>query len=482
MNSGRRLAVGTFVMSAGNIVKAVLQLMLLPVMARLLGPGEFGVYALAMPVIQFMLMLADGGLGQSLAREQEDNWRVWSSAFWLLLASSLALGSIVVAASFLIAVLTNQPRLPAIMAALSVCLVIFVLAVPSNARLLRQGRMEVGPIGDMLATAVGACIAVVLALRGAGAWSLVGQTLVMFIIRTVVAVVAAPVAPHFYFSFRGLRDHLAMGGSVVGIKLSDTGDRMIENSVVSRSFGSAVLGSFSFAIQIVRFACESLSNALWAALYIRSVHRQSAEERHRDYLMVFRVIAVLLFPAACIGAGAARNIVVLLLGAKWSGAVPLIQFYLPSYAICVAGALGSAVLYAGGRSAIQLRINAEAAALRIAGVMMVYWTGMTVFAVWIAVTNLYNFSRSVQAICKYLGSNPRTVYGAGARPLGCAVAAGFFCYVAVQWVHTDLLSTGIVVGIGCVLYLLLLAITDRDAFRRDCAALMKFAARRAHRA
>jgi O-antigen/teichoic acid export membrane protein len=480
MNTGRRLAIGTFVMSAGNLIKAVLQLLLLPVMARLLGPTEFGIYALAMPVIQFMLMLADGGLGQSLAREPEDNWRIWSSAFWLLLAASVGLALMVVGSSFVMAALTAQPRLPPIMAALSACLIIFVVAVPSNARLLRQGRMEVGPIGDILATAAGAGIAIVLAVRGFGAWSLVGQTLVMFLIRTIVAVVAAPVVPRLHLSFHGLRDHLAMGGSVVGIKLVDTGDRMIENSVIGRSFGSATLGSFSFAIQITRFACESLSNALWAALYIRSVHAQSAEQRYLDYLRVFRIIAVLLFPAACIGAGAARNVIVLLLGAKWAGAVPLVEFYLPSYAICVAGTLGSAVLYAGGRTAIQFRINVEAAVLRIAGVVAVTWIGMTAFAAWIAAANLYTFVRSVGATCKYLGTAPRSIYATGWRPLACAAAAGVFCRIATGYAKADIVSTAVIVAIGGAIYLVLLAVADRTAFRNDCAQIMQFVAKRAH--
>jgi O-antigen/teichoic acid export membrane protein len=220
---------------------------------------------------------------------------------------------------------------------------------------------------------------------------------------------------------------------------------------------------------------------LWAALYIRSVHAQSMEQRHRDYLRVFRIVAVLLFPAACIGAGVARNVIVLLLGAKWAEAVPLVEFYLPSYAICVAGTLGSAVLYAGGRSAIQLRINIEAAALRIAGVAAVAWIGMTAFAALIAATNLYTFGRSVGAVCRYLGTAPQSIYDAGWRPLTCAAVAGVFCRIATAYAKADIVSTAAIVAIGVAIYLVLLVIADRTAFRKDCAEFMQFAVKRAHR-
>ena len=67
----RRLALGTLLGGAANLCRVCLQIVMLPVMARLLGPNEYGLYALAMPTITFVTMLADGGLGSSLARESE---------------------------------------------------------------------------------------------------------------------------------------------------------------------------------------------------------------------------------------------------------------------------------------------------------------------------------------------------------------------------------------------------------------------------
>src|SRR5580700_10543904 len=45
-SSGRKIAIGAMASDAVNIIKVILQLLLLPVMARLLGPSEFGLYAL----------------------------------------------------------------------------------------------------------------------------------------------------------------------------------------------------------------------------------------------------------------------------------------------------------------------------------------------------------------------------------------------------------------------------------------------------
>jgi len=89
------MAFGAIAGGVVNILKAVLQLLLLPVMARLLGPNEFGLYALALPTISLVTLLADGGLGNTLVREEESSTLVWSSAYWALLfmGISLAFGS-----------------------------------------------------------------------------------------------------------------------------------------------------------------------------------------------------------------------------------------------------------------------------------------------------------------------------------------------------------------------------------------------------
>src|SRR5215472_6380821 len=89
--SGRRIALGAIASGGVNLIKVGLQLVLLPVMARLLGPEEFGLYALVLPTIAFVTTLADGGLGTTLVREPESSSLVWSSAFWLLLMTGSGL-------------------------------------------------------------------------------------------------------------------------------------------------------------------------------------------------------------------------------------------------------------------------------------------------------------------------------------------------------------------------------------------------------
>src|ERR1700722_2139354 len=149
-SSGRRLAFGAGIMGVVSILKMLMQAATLPIMARLLGPSEVGVYALAFPVVAFVTMLADGGLGISLTREPESS-RVWSTAFWLLLFAGITLALLLVGIGFAEGALIHQPRVPGLMAALSITVVFMTITVPSMARLDRQGRIAVGGFADLAA-------------------------------------------------------------------------------------------------------------------------------------------------------------------------------------------------------------------------------------------------------------------------------------------------------------------------------------------
>ena len=94
-----------------SLLKIGVQLAMLPTMGRLLGPHEFGLYATALPLISFFAVIADGGLGVSLAREKASETAVWSTAFYVVLALGFALAGLVNLCGWALASIMHEPRL-----------------------------------------------------------------------------------------------------------------------------------------------------------------------------------------------------------------------------------------------------------------------------------------------------------------------------------------------------------------------------------
>ena len=372
--SGRRLAFGAGALGMVSILKMGLQAATLPVMARLLGPSEIGIYALALPVVAFVTMLADGGLGISLTREPESS-RVWSTAFWVLLFAGLALSCLVTGVGFAEGYLIHQPRVPELMAALSVTVVLMTITVPSLARLDRQGRIAVGGFADLTANLIGIAIGVTLAFLGAGAWSLVAQYVSLFVVRAAIINSIAFVRPKFEFHPHLLLTHISAGGLVVGTRMADYFGRMTENLVVGQTLGTATLGRYSFSNQIARFVSEMVSNPLWMTLYIRAL-RAERNETISFQMQLSRVLGFLLFPIAVFAAVSAPTVVPVFLGSKWIMAIPLLQVMLPSYAMSVVATMSGAPLLAQGRFDVQFYAQLGITAGRIFAVCLGPWVGI----------------------------------------------------------------------------------------------------------
>jgi O-antigen/teichoic acid export membrane protein len=375
ITSSRRLALGAVASGTVNIVKVGLQLMLLPIMARLLGPTEFGVYALALPTVSLVSLLADGGLGATLAREPESHSLVWSSAFWFLLLTGVVLALGASAFGIVMGYMVAQPRIAAMIAMLSLSIVFLVLAVPPSARLARRKHLGTGAVAELVANLAGAAIAIVLALRNAGAWSLVAQYLTVYATRSAILNFAAFSLPQFEFKFGVVKSHLAAGGLIIVARLVDYASRVGENVLVDRIFGTTVLGSYTFANQISKFAGEAVGNVTWAALYVQALttDQRGTAEIHRK---LCRLISAILFPVTFLAAAAAPELVNSLLGPKWIELTPMLRIMLPFAAFLTVANQITAILLAINRFDIAFWCAVGQSVGRLLAVLSGAWIGL----------------------------------------------------------------------------------------------------------
>jgi O-antigen/teichoic acid export membrane protein len=215
-----RLALGAMASGAVSFAKVALQRLLLPVMARLLGPNEFGLYALTLPTVSLVGLLADEGLGNTLAREEESSVLVWSSAFWALLLTGITLALAATIFGIVLSYFAHQPWLSGMIALLSTSLVFLTLSVVPSARLVRRKHLGIGAGIEMLSTVIGAISAVSMAWYGGGGWSLVVQYVSIFAVRAILLNFAAFHFPETKFSFKALHPHLGSGGIIQPSRLA----------------------------------------------------------------------------------------------------------------------------------------------------------------------------------------------------------------------------------------------------------------------
>jgi O-antigen/teichoic acid export membrane protein len=300
---------------------------------------------------------------------------------------------------------------------------------------------------------------------------MVAQSIVTGAAKFVVLYAAAPILPRLEFSFFKLRNHWTMGAAIVGSKLVDTGDRALENALIGRTFGTVFLGSFGLANQIARFVCEAVIGPLWLTLYVQALQFEDARRFH-NYPKLARLAGLILFPTATLAAAEANFLIERLLGQGWLAMSPLFQLLLVTYAFSSVGTIGSAILYAKGQASVQLRITAEATAIRLVSVALSLWTGPWVLWVGLPAANIFAGWRGVVASCRSANLLPFTLIKPLLIPGVCAVGAGLLCWCMTRFAHNSIIIALLELTSSLSVYLVSLILLDREQLSKDLTGLL----------
>lgn len=359
---------GALVLSGSNALRMGVQLAMLPILARLVGPTEYGLVALAVPFVLFCNMLADGGMSQALARRQDASPELESTVFWLAGGLGTALAGLACLGSWPLSLVLDQPRLPMLILALSPILVMSGLTAAANARVIREGRFAIFAGGDLISTVASAAVAVWAALQGAGAWSLVAQQLTMWGVKFLWVNLNA--RPHITAGFRPSQvgELLRFGLHSIGSNLSDFVARNADSLIIGGVMGATAVGHYAMAYQIVRVPDLVISGPLYLYVFtaVAKAAHDGAEARAGDLAVsALRLTSALLAPVFAGLAVIAPLAVALVLGADWRASAPVLTNLTGAgfgFALCL---VCGAILMALGRSHLQLRMAMASAALTI---------------------------------------------------------------------------------------------------------------------
>ena len=468
----RRLAVNVLAGGGVNLVKIGLQLVMLPLMAHLLGPAEFGVYALALPTVAFFMTLADGGLGASLAREPTQSREIWSTAFWLVLMVGAALTLTVAGWGVILAQLSREPRVAEVMALLSVSFLFVTLSVLPYARLTRERRLAAISGADLVGNLLGASVAVVLALGGAGAMSLAAQDVILYVVRGSVLNRRAFVRPSLVVRPSMLKSHVSTGSALVSSRLVDFAGRLVENLVFGRVFGPAALGTFTFANQVPRFVCEAASGPLWGALYAHALREDDARLALLHARLV-HILSLLLAPVAFLTAAVVPGLILRILGPDWSDAATILSILIPFYALNAVAHQSGALLLARGSGWTVFRLSLILVVARVAAVLPGPCLGPLGVAWGIGVAQVLFAGLMLRAPGRVGLAPMGPLLRAMRAPTLAGLAAGLACHLIVRGAPTEMVRIGLGLLAGLAGYLVVLFLLEGSRLREALGGIRR---------
>jgi len=221
------------------------------VLAAILGPRTYGIVALAIIYIAFVQLVLDQGISQTIVQKSDLDDDHLDSAFWLNLFWALLLVGATLAISPWWARANGTPELEPVIDVLSVALLIQALTVVQQAVLRRQMKFKRLALRSNVAALVGGVAAVILALEGAGIWSLVAQRLIAAGVALILLWMVGGWVPRFRFSRPHARSLLGFSVQTFAGNVAVFVNRRVDALLIGLFFGPAAVGLYRLADRLI---------------------------------------------------------------------------------------------------------------------------------------------------------------------------------------------------------------------------------------
>jgi len=336
-------------------------------LARLLSPHDYGVAGMVLVASGLVLVFADLAFGSALIQREHLTEVDRSTIFWTNIAGGLLFTAAGVALSGPVADFYHEPAVKPLFAAFSVTFVVTALSATHSALLTREMNFRSLELRQLLSYLIGAVVGITLAARGAGAWAIVMQQIVIAAGSTILLSVFAPWRPKFLFSLTSLRSMAGFSGRLFVSRILFYLNRNVDNILVGRWLGSAALGFYSLAYNVMLLPFNQIASPIQDVLYPAFARMQDDPERiGRGWLRVNRVVAAISIPALVGLVIVSPDFVPLVLGRRWNPAVPVVQI------LCWVGLLqslqrmNSSILAARDRTQALMRYSVVVLAVSVA--------------------------------------------------------------------------------------------------------------------
>jgi teichuronic acid exporter len=343
------------------------------VLARLLSPAEFGIIGMLSLFIALAGSFVDSGFGSALIQRRQVTEADKSSVFYFNTAVGAVMALALFAAAPWISEFYREPILAPLTRWMALNLFIDSLGVVQMALLTRSLNFRTSCKAGILASIISGAVAVWMAWRGFGVWSLVAQTLISNAIFTGLIWGWCPWKPVLQFRAESLRSLFGFGSRLLASGLLNTFFDRIQLTVIGKAFSAAELGYYTRAFSTQQFPVSLLSMVVYRVTF--PVFSQASHDTALLRRGVQRALISLMIPTLPMMLGlavVARPFVLVLLGAKWLPCVPYLQILSITGALWPVHVINLNTITAVGRSDLFLRLEVVKKVLIALGILCTF--------------------------------------------------------------------------------------------------------------
>jgi PST family polysaccharide transporter len=317
---GRTTMRGGGVTIAGQVAKLGISLVTLAVMARILTPADYGIFAILLILANLIGVFSDFGLSAAVIQRPSLNRYEANSLFWVNVVVGLALGVCCVALAPVFVTLFDQEQLRWAIPAMGLTFVCGGIAAQHMALMRRALRFMKLAVADVGSQIVGAVAGVSAAVAGAGYWALVVMQIAIAASQMVFVSVLSNWHPTKPRRPLAVSHFLRFGGTLTSWKVANYLIRTSDNILIGYRWGPTELGiysrAYSLLLQPLNQIVYPIGNVMMPAL--SRIGGDEPDRYRRAFRSACGKMALVTMPITVFAVVNADAIVAIVLGDQWS--------------------------------------------------------------------------------------------------------------------------------------------------------------------
>lgn len=320
-------------------------------LARVLAPADYGLFAIALSVLAVLELLQEFGLGTAIVQRQTMTRQQINAVFWVVAATSLLLTLATFLTAEMIGHVYADPRLAWTLRVLCLTFLLNSLGMVPYSLLTKAVNLRHRSLAEALGGAASALVALAFAYLGYGVWALVLGHLARALVLNTALYVFGKWLPGLDLAFDEMRTILGFGLRIAGSHLTGRSAGALSTFILARLLGGSAVGLYSMA-QSLTEAPHRLSSAIINQVSLPVFSKLQHDQRllASYFLRISKYLAVVSFPLQVGLVLVAPDLVPVLLSPKWEAMVVPFQVFCLESVVILSTLTCSPLLTARGRA------------------------------------------------------------------------------------------------------------------------------------
>jgi PST family polysaccharide transporter len=320
---------------AGGVTLGI-QVIATIVLARLLSPIDFGIVAMVTTFSFLLMNCGFNGLTEAIVQREDLNVELASTLFWINFATGAVLTILFAEGGALLAWFFHSPPVRGVAAAISLSILAMSQSTVHLALLKRAMRFSALSRLEICARIVSVSVSIILGVLGYGYWALVVGVVAQPLTVCVGGWTLCQWMPGFPRRVAGTRSAVRFALNAYGNFAVNYLSRNTDNILVGWRFHAQSLGFYKKAYDLFALTATQFVSSVSIVIVVSLSRIRKDRALYRRYL--FAILGLVAFLGMGLGAiftVSGRDLILVILGAKWEPAGQIFRFFGPGVGIMI---------------------------------------------------------------------------------------------------------------------------------------------------